>query len=61
MLILAVDAYECFILQIQESIETGAYEFIPVEQPINLMEILGDKFPADTIRDLQGRVDQIRS
>lgn len=48
-----------FHQQVQEGIELAAYESIPVNQRINLYEILGDQVPSEVINNLQGQIDQI--
>lgn len=45
--------------QVQEGIEIGAYEGIPIDQKINLADILGDQVPLEVINNLQQQVDQI--
>lgn len=45
--------------QVQEGVELAAYESIPVNQKINLFEILGDQLPYEVINNLQSRVDNI--
>lgn len=47
------------IQKVQEGIELAAYESIPVNQRINLFEILGDQVPSEVINNLQGQIDQI--
>lgn len=51
--------WRIFGFQVQEGIEIGAYESIPIHQKINLAEILGDQVPLEVINNLQQQVDQI--
>lgn len=48
-----------FPFQVSEGIEIGAYESIPGNQKVNLFEILGDQFPPEVVRNLQGQIDQV--
>ncbi|XP_022900737.1 uncharacterized protein [Onthophagus taurus] len=47
------------IQKVQEGIEIGAYENIPVNQKINLFEILGDQVPPEVVSNLQQQIDQV--
>lgn len=45
--------------QVQEGIELAAYESIPINQRINLLEILGDQLPSEVINNLQTQIDNV--
>ncbi|KAJ8725332.1 hypothetical protein PYW08_003515 [Mythimna loreyi] len=47
------------IQKVQEGIELAAYESIPVNQRINLFEILGDQVPSEVINNLQTQIDHV--
>ncbi|XP_014206115.1 uncharacterized protein LOC106637734 [Copidosoma floridanum] len=50
---------DAYIQNVQEGIELAAYESIPGNQRINLLEILGEHVPVEVVNNLQGQIDQI--
>lgn len=47
------------LLKVQEGIELAAYENIPGNQKVNLLEILGAEVPSEVIANLQGQIDGV--
>ena len=47
------------IQNVQEGIELAAYENIPGNQKVNLLEILGAEVPSEVIANLQGQIDGV--
>lgn len=45
--------------KVQEGIELAAYENIPGNQKVNLLEILGAEVPSEVIANLQGQIDGV--
>ncbi|XP_045446030.1 uncharacterized protein LOC123654114 [Melitaea cinxia] len=50
---------DAVIQKVQEGVELAAYESIPVNQRINLFEILGDQLPYEVINNLQSKIDNV--
>lgn len=47
------------IQKVEEGIELAAYESIPINQHVNLFDILGDHVPSEVIKNLQTQVDNV--
>ncbi|CAH0384309.1 unnamed protein product [Bemisia tabaci] len=47
------------IQKVQEGVEIAAYESIPGDQRINLVDILGDHVPPEVVNNLQSQIDQV--